>query len=221
MENKKSLVPEVSDANGEFPSTDMSPDNMALVQTFIDEGMPGVLEVDQAKITKMVDLYLDGKTYSQISQICNVDKTKVMFFSQKGRWFETRSSMLLEMNANMGRRIMETDLESKDFIISLMQLYQKKIGKKVKRYLTTELEEAAEQINLKDIATYLKLRDALFENDKGKGSGNPVLGLNIGDTGATITRKGDNEIEITPKQKASGDILKHYADLRRKEEGNK
>lgn len=125
---------------------------------------------------------------------------------------------MVELADHMKRRVMEFKLMSQDHLLNLAQMYHKKHGNKIMRYLETNNEEHTDQINLKELDRYMKIVDliqkSMAEPAKDKG---PLIGLNLGD-GATVTRKGDNEIEITPKQKAIGDVLKHYADLRREEE---
>ena len=193
---------------------------MKKVQKFIDAGLPGIASVNEEKIAKMMELYLGGKTYDQISNITRIDRITVMYLSYKLNWCETRKEYMIELSDHMKRRIMEAKLVMQDHLLQLAQMYQKKHGTKIIRYLETNNEEHTDQISLKEIDRYLKIADliqkSMIDHSKDNSKG-PMIGLNISD-GATVTRKGDNEIEITPKQKAIGDVLKHYADLRREEE---
>jgi len=198
--------------------TDISDESMKKVQKYIDSGLPGVSAVDETKIGKMMELYLSGKTYDQISTITRTDRVIVMYFSHKLNWCDIRKEYMVELADHMKRRVMEAKLQSQDFLLQLAQMWQKKIGHKITRYLETNNEEFSVQINLKEIDRYMKtielLQKSTAEAPKDKG---PLIGLNLGE-GATVTRNSDNQIEITPKQKAIGDVLKHYADLRREEE---
>lgn len=197
---------------------DISDESMRKVQRFIDAGLPGIAIVNEEKIAKMMELYLSGKTYDQISNITRVDRVMVMYLSYKLNWCETRKEYMIELSDHMKRRIIEAKLMMQDHLLQLAQMYQKKHGHKITRYLETNNEQFTDQISLKEIDRYLKIADliqkSIAEAPKEKG---PLIGLNLSE-GATVTRKGDNEIEITPKQKAIGDVLKHYADLRREEE---
>lgn len=198
--------------------TDISDESMKKVQKFIDLGLPGISRFNEEQIAKMMELYLSGKTYDQISAIMRIDRITVMYLSYKLNWCSTRKEYVIELNDHMKRRVMEFKLMSQDHLLNLAQMYHKKHGNKILRYLETNNEEHTEQINLKELDRYMKIVDLIqkstAEAPKEKG---PLVGLNIGD-GATITRKGDNELEITPKAKAIGDTLKYYADLRREEE---
>ena len=201
--------------------TDISDESMKKVQKYIDAGLPNIAQVDEAKIGKMMELYLSGKTYDQISNITRTDRVMVMYLSHKLNWCDIRKEYMVELADHMKRRVMEAKLQSQDFLLQLAQMWQKKIGHKITRYLETNNEEFSDQINLKEIDRYMKtielLQKSTAEPSKDKG---PLIGLNLGE-GATVTRNGDNQIEITPKQKAIGDVLKHYADLRRDEEKQK
>lgn len=214
----KALVPEIVDM---VKVTDISDESMKKVQKFIDDGLPGIIDMDDVKVAKMMELYLSGKTYDQISNIMRIDRVTVMYLSYKLNWCSTRKNYMVELDDHMKRRIMEFNLMSQDHLLNLAQAFHKRHGHKIMRYLETNDDQHLEQINLKEVDRYMKLveliKKSTAEPAKEKG---PLVGLNIGD-GATITRKGDNELEITPKQKAIGDVLKHYADLRREEEKNK
>jgi hypothetical protein len=205
-----------------FPDTDITGRNAEKLQKYIDDGLPGIIAVDDAKYAKMVDMYLSNKTYDQIANATKTPKPMIMYLSQKYGWCASKQAYLMELEEGMKRRIIENKLVSQDFMIQLVQMWQKKIGKKMARYLATDNEEHLDGINLKEIDRYLKVVESLKESIQPPKSDNkaPTVGLNLGD-GVTITKKGDNEVEITPKQKAIGDILQQYADLRRAEEKKK
>lgn len=202
------------------PTTDLSPVDLEKVRVFREEGMPGVYNLEESQIARMMDLYLDGKPYSQISRITRISKTTIMFLSDKFNWFALRQDYLVELEANMRNRVIESKLVSQDFLLQLSHAWQKKIGKNITQFLATGDEKYANEIDLKEVDKYLKTIEILHkissENAAGKNK-TPAVGLNLGD-GVTITKKDDNSVEITPKQKTVGDLLKQYADSRRDEE---
>lgn len=198
--------------------TDISEVSMKKVQRFIDDGLPGIAILDEERLAKIAELYLAGKTYDQISKATRIDRTIIMYASYKYNLCDIRKEYMLELGDHMKRRVLEFKLMSQDHLLNLAQMYHKKHGNKIMRYLETNDEAHTDQINLKELDRYMKIVDliqkSVAEPAKEKG---PLIGLNLGD-GATVTRNSDNEIEITPKQKAIGDVLKHFADLRREEE---
>jgi hypothetical protein len=198
--------------------TDISDVSMKKVQRFIDDGLPGIAVIDEEKLAKITELYLAGKTYDQISKAVRVERTIVMYASYKYNLCDIRKEYMVELGDHMKRRVLEFKLMSQDHLLNLAQMYHKKHGNKIMRYLETNDEAHTDQINLKELDRYMKIVDliqkSVAEPAKDKG---PLIGLNLGE-GATVTRNSENEIEITPKQKAIGDVLKHFADLRREEE---
>ena len=204
-----------------FPETDITGKNAEAVQRFIDEGLPRVISPDHSTYHKMVEMYMSNQTYSQIASATRSPKAMVMFLSKKYNWFAHKQAYLMELEEGMKRRVIEDLLVSQDFRLQLVQMWHKKLGKKLSKYFSTNNEEHLD-LDLKELDRYLKVVDSLKESiqpPKSSGQGSPTVGLNLGD-GVTITKKGDNEVEITPKQKAIGDILQEYADMKRQEEEN-
>lgn len=205
------------------PETDLAPKDLELVQKYVDEGLPGVGLVDAKKLTTMLDLYLSGRTYRQISNIVSLPKQAVMYMSYKFNWFQLRREYLEDLEANIRPRVIEANLVNQDFILELQQMYQKKIGSNIRKYLATDNVEFANAIDLKEVDKYLKTVELLhrLSTDKpGKAGGTPAVGLNLGE-GVTIVKKGDNEVEITPKSKALSEQLKQFANFKREEEKKK
>lgn len=200
------------------PEHDFSDRDLVKINQYLEEGLPGITKMDDEKIYRMMDLYLGGKTYHQISSIMRLDRRVILYLSQKFNWFSHRAEFLYEIEHNQRKRIMETKIASKDFLMQLTHMWEKKIGNKISQFLSTGNEEKANEIDLKEIDRYMKAIDLLHKfSDESSGSGKgPAVGLNLGD-GVTVKKVG-NSIEITPKQKAIGDVLKQYADFKREEE---
>jgi hypothetical protein len=215
-DDKKSLTTEVVDKQ----ATDMSERNLKRVESFKEAGLPGILQIKPEDVAKMADLYLSGKTYGQISQIVRINKDMVMYLAQRYDWYNVKQQYLIELEEAMRPRVAEARLMSQDFIMQLQQFFEKKIGKNIRRYLATDSDDIANELNLKDVAAYLKTLESLTKvmNESTNPGGKPSpIGLNVGD-GLVMSKKDDGSVEITPKQKAVGDILKQFADSRREQE---
>jgi virulence-associated protein VagC len=200
-------------------TTDISDKDMEKVNKFIEDGMPGVSTVNDTTLTRMFSLYLGGSTYWQISNIVGVKRPLIMFMSHKFDWYAARREYLTELQEQIKGRVIDSRLVSQDFLLTLTAAWQKKIGKKLQRYLATDDDEHANAINLKEVAQLLKTIEMIQDLDKeGRDSKGrqPAVGLNLGD-GVTIERNGD-KVTITPKEKSIGDMLKQFADTRRAEE---
>jgi hypothetical protein len=202
--------------------SDMTEKDLELVQKFKDEGLPNIATVDAEKMERMMSLYLSGKPYTQISMVMNISKSMVLYLSDRYQWFELKKAYITELESISRARLAEFNLVNQDFLLQLAHMFQKKIGSKVTKYLATDNEAFANSVDPKDVDKYLKVVDTLQRTISGKNPppSAPAVGLNLGD-GVTIVKKGDNEVEITPKSRVIGDILKEFADSRREEEKKK
>ncbi len=203
----------------EKPSTDLSPEDLELVNKYIEDGMPGIHRVDEQTLYRMTDLYLSGSMYWQISNTLNLPRTLVLYVSHKYGWYPAKRQYLGELQESIKGRVIDSKLVSQDFLLVLTQAWQKKIMKSLRRYLATDDAVHTEEIDLKEVEKLLKTIEMIKDlNDEGKSSKGrtPAVGLNLGD-GVVIERSGDNKVTVTPKQKVLGDVLQKLADERRAE----
>lgn len=204
----------------EKKETDLTDNDMQAVNKFAEDGLPGLSAVDEAVMTRAVDLYLSGSTYHQICNTLRLKRPLVMYLSHKYEWYTAKREYLHELSEQIKSRVIDSKLISQDFLLLLTAAYQKKIGRRLREYLATDDDSHTNNINIKEIAQLLKTIEMIQGLDKeGKDSKGrtPAVGLNLGD-GVTIERSGDNKVTITPKEKTVGDMLKQFADNRRAEE---
>lgn len=202
-------------------TTDLSELDLTKVKQFVEDGKPGIASVSDSVLHKMMDLYLTGSTYRQISQTLNIKKVMILYLSKTYGWFETRQEYFHELNVEIKNRILNSKLVSQEFLLLLIQAYQKKIGGNIVKYLATDDTAHMEKIDLKEMDKLMKAMEVLgvlSENTNTK-SKSPAVGLNLGE-GVTIERSGDNKVTITPRSKTLGEMLKRFADDQR-EEANK
>jgi hypothetical protein len=200
--------------------TDLSEKDLEKVAQFQVEGMPGLAKLVESDFHRMAELYMSGMTYWQIATTLNVPRTLIMHLSHTYGWYTARQEYMGELQEKIKGRVIDSKLASQDFLLLLIQAYQKKLGTKLKRYLSTDDPSHADQINLKEIDKLLKAVEIVQSlSSDGKTAGKtPAVGLNLGD-GVTIERSGDNKVTITPAiDKHLGDMLKKFADQRRAEQ---
>lgn len=201
--------------------TDLSEKDLEKVAQFQGEGMPGLAKLTEADFHRMTELYMSGMTYWQISTTLNVPRVLIMHLSHTYAWYPARQEYLAELQEKIKGRVIDSKLASQDFLLLLIQAYQKKLGTKLKRYLSTDDPSHADQINLKEIDKLLKaveIVQSLSSDGKTASGKTPAVGLNLGD-GVTIERSGDNKVTITPAiDKHLGHMLKKFADQRRAEQ---
>lgn len=211
QENKPAVVAE--------PTSDFTDKDLALIEAYKEAGLPDIASVDGKKLEKILDLYLSGKTYRQISQIVSINKSIILYLSQRFNWFDLRMDYITDLEQGIRVRVLEARIVGQDFLLELIQMWQKKIGDNITKYLATDNVEFANNIDLKEVDKYLKTVEILhrLSQDPKSQGGNPAVGLNLGD-GVKIEKNADGSVEITPKSKAIGAALKEFADMRRVEE---
>lgn len=204
----------------EEPKHDFSQKDLDIIASYKEGGLLDIATVDDKKLSSMLEMYLSGRTYRQISSVTQVKLEIVLYLSNRFNWFQLRQDYLVDLESSMRGRVIESKIISQDFLLQLLLMWQKKIGHKLNKYFSTDNENIVNEIDLKEIDKYLKTVEMLHKlsGDKSPGSDSrPMIGVNAGD-GVTIVKKSDTEIEITPKTRAIEDALKQFADARREEE---
>lgn len=204
--------------------SDLTEADIVKVKEFSDSGMPGLARIDDAILYRMTEMYLAGSTYYQISHSMNLSKALVMYVSHTYGWYPSKKEYLSEIDHKIKGRLGDSNLLNQDFLLLLAQGLQKKITKKLERYLATDDPSHANEINLKEVDKLLKTIDMIKElNNEGKSSKGktPAVGLNLDNFSGTIERSGENQVTITPKERVLGDVLARHADKLRAEANSK
>ncbi len=213
-------MPEEKELPAENQITDISDKDMEKVKKFMADGLPGIAKLEENQFQRSTEMYMAGSTYHQISNATGIPRAAVLYLSHTFGWYLARREYLWELQEKVKSRIIDSKLESKDFLLLYIQASQKRIGKSLKKYLATDDEKHADEIDLKEVSQLLKTIEVLQGLDsEGKDSRGktPAVGLNFPD-GVTIERSGDNKLTISPKEKTVGDMLKKFADKRREEQ---
>jgi hypothetical protein len=203
------------------PDTDLSSTDLEKVRQFQAEGLPGLAKLGEPDFHRMTELYMNGLTYWQIATTLSLPRVLVMHLSHTYGWYPAKQEYMTELQEKIKGRVIDSKLASQDFMLLLIQAYQKRLGGQLKRYLATDNASEANAINLKEIDKVLKaieILQSLSSDGKTSSGKTPAVGLNLGD-GVTIERSGDNKVTITPAiDKHLGSMLKKFADQRRAEQ---
>lgn len=214
-----SLVPKPNEL-AKLPTTDFSETDQKKVDAYKEAGLPGIYEIKPEQLKRMVDLYFMGKPYSQISRILMIDKTRIMFLSDKYQWFNSRQEYHHELEATIRNRIIAEKVDNQDFVLKMTHFIKRKLSKKMDKYFATDSESDAEAVDSKEMAQAVKLIETLENISTSAAAGRPVapaVGLHLGD-GVTVSKNDDGTVDITPKTKTVGEMLEAYAKAKREEE---
>lgn len=204
-----------------IPTGDFTMKDLETIEKFKENGLLGLHTLKDIDVERSMALYLDGKSYRQIASVLKIKKEVILFLANKFKWFELRRDYLDELHATMKDKIVDSKLQSQEFLLELVLAYQKKISRNIHQYLRTDNAEFADKVDVKDVNTLLKVMDVLHKLDvKDFGQNDKSLvGLNGLGEGMTITKTGANSVEITPKAPSPfSSKLKAFADMKREQE---
>ena len=202
-----------------IPHNDFTMKDLELIEKFKEDGMLGLHTLLPTDVERMMSLYIDGKSYRQISSLLKKNREIVLFLAHKFKWFELRAEYLDELHATLKGKILEAKLQDQEFLLHLSLAYKKKIGKNIDQYLRTDDSQFYDKIDNKDLSTLMKVMEMLHKlNSETMGDKPPLVGLNGMGEGVNITKTGPNSVEITPKQSPFASKLKQFAELKREQE---
>lgn len=202
--------------------TDLSELELDKIRSYMEGGLPGIGDINSSQLHRMVDLYMSGSTYSQIAHTLEIKRIIVIYLAHINQWYLAKREGLNEIQEKIISRVLDSKLRNQEFRLLLIQAWQKKIGKQLTKYLSTNDEEHMDGVDLKEVAQLMKAMewaDSLDDSgSKGNGKGNgPAVSINIG-AGASIEKTGANKLNITPKEPSIGDMLANIANTQRAEQ---
>lgn len=223
MAKKKDNLPIVSEPVEEI-TTDFTAKDEEKITKFIESGRPGFATLEESKLLRCMDLYLEGMRYDQISGIMKMKKDLIMYLGKKFNWFEARQEYLMLAEENMRRKLVEAKLKNQEFLLSFTTAWQRKMYKNLNDYHRTGDSSHMNNIDLKEFDRYLKTIDTLYKlsQDPSKFMTSkeqaPTFGLNVSEGGVNVTKTGENSFDITPKAAIAGSMISQLAELKRQEE---
>lgn len=199
---------------------DFQEEEVERINTFVANGCVGLetLAKDEFKITNMFSLYMQGRTYTEISKIAKTKKDLVLYMAAKFNWYEKRMEYLNDIQNKITGKLTTTRIESLNFITNLVQFMHKYYGDEFNNFLMTGDKTIIENLDLKMLGQYFKsieiLEKLLNPANVTRGNGsNTTVNVNAPD-GAEIRQVDDRTLQITPGN--TGDILKELSKLKDK-----
>lgn len=204
----------------EIEVTDFTQKDLELIAKFEEDGRVGLATVTDVDAHRMMQLYLDGKNYRDISILLKRDKATILYLSKKLDWPAMRKEFLQNLVNTMQDKIIEAKIQQQSFLLHLSLAYQKKIGRNVDDFLRTDNAANFNMFDSKDISSYLKIVETLHKMNSANFGKElekaPLVGIGGMSEGMTIKKTGENTIEITPKPiTAMSAKLKDLANLKR------
>lgn len=197
--------------------TDLTDLELEKIRDYMAAGLPGIGDINDTQLYRMLDLYMSGSTYTQISITLQVKKIIVLYLAHINKWYQSKLEGLNEIQEKIKYRIFDSKLRNQDFRLLFIQAWQKRIGKQITKFLSTNDDEHMNGIDMKEVGQLMKVMewvDSLDEPGKGSKGKSAAVNINIGN-GASIEKTGENKLSITPSDPTIGDMLAQVANAQR------
>lgn len=204
---------------------DFTEDEVKSLAHYITEGVPGMKKVDPNDTTQWFELYMSGKTYTEISKITNQKKDRILLASYRQNWYDKRMQYYNELNDQVLQKYGQSKIESINTVTTMISALNKYFGGKFDKFLRTNDESIIEELDTKLLAQYHKATESI-DKIMGVAAGkngddepkNPVVNINM--TGnSKVTQTDENTIEIeaeeTDKEKAVAEVLASLSKLKK------
>lgn len=195
---------------------DKTPQEKESLDRYKKNGCPGLTSLEETDVFKWFELYMSGKTYTEIAQITKSKKDLVMYVSSKGKWLEKRIEYYRDISEHIVKKTSQAKIDSINTLSAMVSALSKYYGKKFNEYLANNDDSIIEEMDTKMLAQYYKSTESLEKimtqsDPDGDPDGDKAKGININlhSSNAQIKHLDDDSIEI--KDDSVGEILKFLA----------
>ncbi len=212
MENKPAIR-----VNEDFSSTEV-----ISLKDYKRNGLPGIQRYKEEDYFQWFNLYMSGKTYSEISKLTNTKKDIILFVSDKTRWHEKRMQYYADLSDNMILKCQASKLETLNTVTTMVSALNQYFGSKFDKFLKTKDATIIEGLDTKLLAQYYKATESVnkiiggaVDNDN---DGQPMVNITV-PSGSKIVHTDKNTIDIEPDdetEKAVGEILANLVKLKKR-----
>ena len=163
----------------------LSEKDKALIQKFIEHGLPNIGKVSDRLIKDWFELFVQGKSARDIHRNNAVFPLEVILYCQiKYNWDQLREEYINELQKKTMERLMQIRMESVNFAVDLLNVAHKQHGEKLQKYLQSGNDEDLPEMAISSIAGYQKVLETLIKAVEGakksKEEGTPLVAINVG-----------------------------------------
>ena len=208
-------------------SGDFSPEEVSSLRDYKNNGCPALVKKTEADFYQWFELYMSGKTYSEIAKITNTKKDIILCTSEVGRWHDKRMQYYSDLSSNMLQKCNDSKIETLNTVTTMVSALNQYFGGKFDKFLKTKDESIIEELDTKLLAQYYKATEAVDKIIGGSVGNNengdkPLININL--TGGKVTQTDDNTIEVESEgsitEKEVGEVLKGLSKIKKIRESN-
>ncbi len=180
---------------------DFTADDLLAIQKYKDTGLRNILKYQEVDVFNFFELYMSGKTYTEIAKISKAPHQVILYLSDKLRWYEKRTQYYEELSRHIINKQQQTQLTNMNTMNTIQQALAKFYSDQFNKYLATGDKRFIERIDTKLVTQYYKaieLTQKLFtqslnngKTSKGNQINHPLVNINVGTKGeASIETEG-------------------------------
>lgn len=197
-------------------SDDFTEEDNVSLKDYISNGCPGLVKLQDSDAFKCFELYMSGKTYSEISDITKIKRDTVLYLSHKSQWNAKKLAYFSDINNSLVKKMIAVKMESLNTMSSIASALNKYFAKKANDYLSTNDDSVLEGLDTKLLSQYYKAMESIETalNISGNSQSSSGSQININLNGpASIQQVDGNTIDL--KDEDYSKILDHLASIKR------
>lgn len=201
---------------------DFTPTEVASLRDYKRNGIPGIQRYKEEDFFQWFNLYMSGKTYSEISKLTNTKKDIILYMSDKTRWHTKRMQYYADLSDHMIMKCQASKLETLNTVTTMVSALNQYFGNKFDKFLKTKDETIIEGLDTKLLSQYYKATESVDKiigtSPSGDDDGQTIVNVNML-SGAKVTQTDKNTIDVEPsdseQEAAVGEILKNLVNLKK------
>lgn len=183
---------------------DMTPEEIASLKDYENKGMPGLHKISDTDVFQAFSLYMSGKSYREIADLCHMKRDLVLWLSQKNNWHQHKVEYYTELTGNMIAKTQQVKLEGAHTIAAMIAALNKYYADKFNLFLKTGDTNIIDNLDSKWLNHYYRALGAVDEliglkpKDKDQ---SPLINIHVTDTTQVKDISEDEELsEVDPKK---------------------
>lgn len=160
---------------------DMSLKDMKSIEKYRENGCPGLVKITDADVVKVLNLYMSGLTYSEISRNLKIKKDIILYLSHRNNWFQKRLDKIEDISHSLLDKIAQSKKETANTLALANTTLSKYVSEKLQNYIATGDPKFIEDMDDKVLSSLIKSNEALDRLLKGNG-GVPDIQINLNQT---------------------------------------
>ena len=146
---------------------DLSSEEKNSLVDYVQNGCPGLTRVDDQDVFSWFQLYMSGKSYSEISEFCKCKKDLVVYMSYRNQWHEKRMNYYNDISSKYIEKVKMAKMDSINTTINAITALGKYHDKQFTKFIANNDNSIIHNLDTKILSQYyksLEMLDKLLSN---------------------------------------------------------